>query len=436
MVRIKCDANPETIRDPAEAEIRVLLYGPRSNAPAGASIGNQVQDKIKRLASPVSQRAFDFLTVSLAVTAADTFIKREAANDGWTREFEIVVAIADPDAWVSLLPDLETALRFLSGDIWHINLQGNGLCVPHPYQIHGRARIIPLNGQDCVCLFSGGLDSSTAVLDLLPQGHNPVLVSHSYTRDKAIQDKISRYFPCGLSRFTAALSPTYHLPSEPSMRTRSFNFLAYGAVVASALSVRSGNQIVDLLIPENGLIALNAPLTPRRLGSLSTRTTHPYFLGLIQKIFDGLGIPAKITNPYKFITKGEMLQCCSNRIILERIASQTVSCGKWKRSGQQCGRCVPCLIRRASFHVAAGLVDSTLYRHSDLSNVYQDEDERDDLLALMLAVRKASRGDVGAWLPLSGPLPESPEERRQYIDVFKRGLEEVGNYLRSQGLPL
>jgi len=33
-----------------------------------------------------------------------------------------------------------------------------------------------------------------------------------------------------------------------------------------------------LRVPENGLIALNVPLDPLRLGSNSTRTTHPYYM--------------------------------------------------------------------------------------------------------------------------------------------------------------
>ena len=34
----------------------------------------------------------------------------------------------------------------------------------------------------------------------------------------------------------------------------------------------------SLAVPENGLIALNVPLDPLRLGALSTRTTHPFYI--------------------------------------------------------------------------------------------------------------------------------------------------------------
>lgn len=433
MVRIKCDANPNMLINLPEPVLGVLLYGTRSNIFNGAALGNQVCNEIKRLGVQVSQRAFDFLTVSLAVTAADTFAKREITADGWTREFELAISVSDPDAWGPLRSILETALQFLSGDIWHIDIQGGGPDIPTPHPRHSRTRFIPLAGRNCVSLYSGGLDSSIAALDLLFHGHNPVLVSHSYRGDKSVQKDVSNYFPRITSKFSSNLHPTICLPAETSMRTRSLNFLAFGAVVASAISATSGNQLVDLLIPENGLISLNAPLTPRRLGSLSTRTTHPYFLSLIQKLFDGLEIPAVIKNPYKFRTKGEMLYECLDQASLERLASRTVSCGKWKRTGQQCGRCVPCLIRRASFH-ASGIPDSTLYRRMDLRRVYEDGIEGDDLLALMLAVNKSRRGNTNAWLSLSGPLPELADDRTQYRGVFQRGLHEVGAYLESQGL--
>ncbi|MCZ7581789.1 MAG: hypothetical protein M5U21_13400 [Fimbriimonadaceae bacterium] len=52
---------------------------------------------------------------------------------------------------------------------------------------------------------------------------------------------------------------------------------------------------------------MNVPLTSLRIGSLSTRTTHPYFLRQIQSIWDAVGLNVEIQNPYQFRTKGELL---------------------------------------------------------------------------------------------------------------------------------
>jgi hypothetical protein len=83
-------------------------------------------------------------------------------------------------------------------------------------------------------------------------------------------------------------------------------------------------------------VPVNAPLTIRRVGSLSTRTTHPHYLGLMQQVLDGLQIPADIDNPYRHRTKGEMLQEYKDQALLARVAFNTVSCGKWKRKHLQC----------------------------------------------------------------------------------------------------
>lgn len=133
-----------------------------------------------------------------------------------------------------------------------------------------------------------------------------------------------------------------------TMRTRSLNFLAFAAVGADAVMKANNKNNISIYVPENGFISLNAPLTNRRIGSLSTRTTHPYFIEMIQSIFDNVGFKMKFTNPYQFKTKGQMVSECKDKNILADIVDSTVSCSHWKRKHQQCGYCVPCMIRRAS----------------------------------------------------------------------------------------
>ncbi|MBL1477270.1 DNA-binding protein, partial [Klebsiella pneumoniae] len=77
-------------------------------------------------------------------------------------------------------------------------------------------------------------------------------------------------------------------------------------------------------------------------GSLSTRTTHPYFIGMIQELFNNLGFGVRLINPYQFMTKGQMVSNCKDSKMLSEIVDLTVSCSHWKRKNQQCGYCVPC----------------------------------------------------------------------------------------------
>jgi hypothetical protein len=59
---------------------------------------------------------------------------------------------------------------------------------------------------------------------------------------------------------------------EPSYRSRSLMFIALGTYFASRYND------TELIIPENGTISLNHPLSASRRGSLSTRTISSLFI--------------------------------------------------------------------------------------------------------------------------------------------------------------
>lgn len=91
---------------------------------------------------------------------------------------------------------------------------------------------------------------------------------------------------------------------ELSTRARSIVFYGFAALAASALP---DIEPLYVYVPENGFISLNIPLNPGRMGSLSTKTTHPVFLHHLQDLWDTLGIGATFHSPYKYLTKGEVL---------------------------------------------------------------------------------------------------------------------------------
>jgi len=415
--------------------VPTLMYGRRPPCAGTTSIGGPVRAAVRRLGVPAHRRAFDLLTVSMAVTAADTFVDRRASADGWARELNLRVPLADPAPWQPIRPLLEEALHFLSGDLWKVEFLPGGPDRPPP---QSRGHLTRLADHDCVSLFSGGLDSAIGVLDLMASDKKPVLVSHSYRGDAHRQDIVRSFLPVHVSRFSAIANPASKLddPNDVQMRTRSFNFLAFGALVAATMAEHGITPApVELFVPENGLIALNPPLTARRIGALSTRTTHPHFLNLIQGILGTLEIPVRIINPYSLRTKGEMLRDCANQAIMGTVAEHTVSCGKWKRKRRQCGKCVPCLIRRASFHFA-GMEDTTDYdpEGRDLAMVMMKEDARDDLMAMVLAANRLPTMDFARWVAQAGPLPRDRSERDALLHVARRGMEEVRAYLTSIGL--
>src|SRR5205823_10638475 len=110
--------------------------------------------------------------------------------------------------------------------------------------------------------------------------------------------------------------------------------------------------------------------------------------------------------------------------IVRKLAHSTYSCGKGKRLNQHCGRCVPCLIRRAAF-LHAKLQDKTGY----WADILGPHATNDDVFAARLAVAKLQLRDIGRWASEAGPLPYDVAERAAYVEVVRRGLEELKVFL-------
>jgi len=424
--------NHQLLPPAREGLLPVQLYGLSGQGRGDISIiGNPVIDKVKRLGVRIPSQVMDFLTIALAVTAADTFVRRSDSEDGWTRKISLQLPLHEPARWVPLKKDLERALHFLSGDMWSCEFLEGGYPPPVPYRRRDRFQMLRLRGLDSVCLFSGGLDSAIGVIDLLAQGRAPLLVSHAYKGDKTHQDQIALALAGRYSRFEVNADPhLYSGETDITMRTRSLNFLAFAAVGACAVQAVSQKEEVDLFVPENGFISLNAPLTPRRIGTLSTRTTHPHFIDSIQRIFQAAEIPCRIINPYQFKTKGQMAADCQNRQLLADIVDSTVSCSHWKRSNQQCGICVPCIIRRAALY-AGGISEDIEYTFDAVADVLNETDRRDDLLALRIAIAQKKTRKLGLWIAGSGPLPAGAFQ--DFQKIFLDGLNEVEAFLSAEG---
>ena len=414
MVRTRVIATPiekDAAAAHAKAEtIGVGLYLAGTSTLPG--LGNHLRETAQKcLPKPPSDASWDFLSIALAAFAADRFVLRSDAEDGWTRVISLDVALHNPKPWLTQIPRLQSALRFLTGDIWQISIRGGGVAAPKfPAKLSDR---------DAICLFSGGLDSLLGALKLVGKGRRPFLVSQGSPKEVHPQDYLSQMIKLNSFRFDGRVNERWEAPYEGSTRGRSLLFFAYGVVAASA------HNLGEILIPENGLIAINPPFTPRRLGSLSTRTTHPYFLSELEGVLAGAGINIKLTNMFEGMTKGEMLKECKHTDIA-KLAAASYSCGKGKRLNGQCGRCVPCLIRRASF-LAAGIADKSVYKTK-----IEKSKKNDDVLAARIATsraKKASKEEIARWSMRSGPLPADPVRRKKIIGAVSRGLTELGVFL-------
>lgn len=416
MVTTHVLATPDAGRAAAARRAGILgigLYQVGREGEPGA--GHELPRMAQSLPRVPTARAWDFLSIALAVHCTDRFVLRDTSADAWTRMISLEVEVADPKPWVAAADRLNGALRFLTGDIWRLSFKTGG--APPP-QFQPR-----LTDRDSVSLFSGGLDSLIGALDLQAAGRRPLLISQASAQEGPVQKYLAGRLGLGDHRFGGrATERNPNIPAELSSRARSILFIAYGIVAAVGLSN-------ELIIPENGLISINPPLTRRRLGSLSTRTTHPFFIAELQQVLDAVGLRVRLHNPYGLKTKGEMLQECADGQ-LGQLAPHSYSCGKGKRLHQQCGVCVPCLIRRASFH-HAGMVDGTNYRTVDLTTVPRN----DDIYAARMASAALGVRSLDRWVAEAGPLPHDPAARAQYVDVVRRGLFELKGFIDTFAWP-
>ena len=407
-------------------------------------MGRALED-LARLRIYPTEIGVDLLILAAHIHAADTRIARASeSQDSWTRELRLVVPVSDPHRWTPATPLLVRQLNFLTGDRWAIGFRAR----PRRFAAIAPQRPRRLIGPpfDCLALFSGGLDSLIHAIDVLEAGRTPLLISHAgegatsgaqntlfealkrqYPRRAFDRIRLWMAFPEGLVAGSAG---------ENTTRGRSFLFFALGVFAGTGLE-----GAITLKVPENGLIAINVPLDPLRLGALSTRTTHPFYMARWNELLERLGVPGRVENPYWDRTKGEMTAACADGALLRSLASSSLSCsspskGRWHGiSTQHCGYCLPCLIRRAALDAGFGRgADPTTYTLADLTARPLDprRSEGQQVRSLQLAIeRLRARPDLAPILiHKPGPLSdETPVRQAALAAAYRRGLEEVGALL-------
>jgi hypothetical protein len=336
--------------------------------------------------------------------------------------------LGEPTFWNTQAPTLQRLLQFLTTDRWRITFAPGAQYPKQPQ------KVLHYN-HDSVVLMSGGLDSFTGALDLVKGGRCPFAVSQSVRGDAQKQRSLTTVVGGDIGHLQLNHNVVVPRPENPpSQRARSVAFFAYGILAATTLQDYADGATISLFVCENGFISINPPLTGLRLGSLSTRTSHPVVLALLQDVVDQADLRVRFENPYARRTKGEMLLAAPRQTELKTYAHTTTSCGRFKRFGyRHCGRCVPCLIRRAAFH-AWSVPDKTEYVFVDLSIDDADHARSDDVRAVAMAIAEVAEVGLDDWLgvSLSSPLIQSRKELR---DVVARGVKELDAFVRTFKIP-
>lgn len=380
------------------------------------------------------ERAIDLYILAVGCYIADQRISRKThGEDSWSRRIDLFVPVSDPGLWEQQAEKISNLLGFLSGDYWTVHFRGRGKLPQYTFS----GQPITLPETNCVSLFSGGLDSYIGAINLLQAGANPVFIGqYSSTDVGAAQDNCAKslagnyagrvdYFPV----FTRVPKNALYGVSENTMRTRSFLFFSIGSLIASSLA-----SPAILNVPENGVISLNLPLSLHRLGSLSTKTTHPYLMKLFQELLQQLQLFVTLQNPFQFKTKGEMVRECANQGLLKTNVAATMSCSHPTHARFvglppkcHCGTCLPCLIRRAAIISAWGQ-DNTQYVGNGLMALARQprQGENANIIDILTSIARYKKNKTisDQQLLVPGPLPDM-EHLELYRSVYIRGLEEI-----------
>ena len=323
----------------------------------------------------------DLLEIAATVYMADIHVPRDCLL---ARDLSFLVPVRAPELWRKNSATLSKLVSFLSRNYTRFRF------VSTRHQDAVRANSQSPDKESCVVLFSGGLDSFLGVVKLLKKrsAGRIFLVSHSNnaalrTIQKELEERLSDalqdrhkkrliWIETSVQANRTRSQPVYRLPSQAHQtlyqHTRSFLFLTLAACVAICRGIK------DVFVFENGPVALSPTFCE---ASVNTRTAHPvvlrYFRELVKNVFN---IELQITNPFLNLTKGQALKQFGSR--WPKLLGLTNSCwayakvGAWagkylkkeddrkeieddrkeKFGGRHCGRCIPCMWRRAAFHHA------------------------------------------------------------------------------------
>lgn len=406
----------------------------------------------------------DLLVIAASVYTVDKRVSRSGlysgeTYDNWTRALEVSIPVIDLNKWLAVKDDLEATLHFLSGDEWRLYFRKT----EQHYRdcLYQEKYSIIENSFDGVSLFSGGLDSFSGAIKLLEDNKNICFVGcREY---KALNNRMQKLFKLVQNEYTASNVDIIVFNTDPGVprnidediqsrfnentsRSRSFLFLAAAVATASLI----GNEI-PVYIPENGFIGLNIPLTPSRLGSCSTRTTHIHFLNYYNNILKKLGIKHKVENFFAFKTKGEIVQMVKESNAFIQGAGWTISCSHPMRGEKgvlgrprNCGYCFPCLIRRASLNnmeindeyldtfVKDYKISTVFIKNSKYAN--PDNGRTKDLKAVLFALHDYLKNGctdyyVNKMINLGGL---NLDDIKQFARVYMKSMEEIMAMIEHQ----
>lgn len=377
-----------------------------------------------------------FLLLSAMAYTIDRSVNRERySEDGWSRLFDVDFILPEAETYMANKTQIEGLLSYLTGDYWTCSFASVPLVgIPQWGESHCFDDVKQVN------LFSGGMDSLIGAIDSMEHVTNGTIFFASHNDGSMGGPKVDQYrllshfrrdYPGKFKTFGAPIRIAPDYSYDSTCRSRSLMFIAIALQVAVYRSI-------DIVIPENGSVSLNYPLSPSRRASCSTRTTHPVMLMKLKELLTSMGVQIRIINPYEFMTKGEMVNACANQAYLLDVLSNSNSCGKRarkqffndNRQATHCGRCMPCMCRKAAL---VGYQDRTNYGTS-INRLFRARvgDSSDDFYAMInFLKRDLTDQAIARELRIAGM--GRMEHLDGYVQLVKRTREELKRLIKTEG---
>jgi 7-cyano-7-deazaguanine synthase in queuosine biosynthesis len=299
---------------------------------------------------------YDLINIASYIYCADCQIPRGTTKDvygeNWVRHLNFYIPVIEPDLWnkPTVKDSLIKTLEFLTGDIYSFEFcKGKNVAIQYKLDLKPDSIDQELRNRKCVSLFSGGIDSLYAAIELLNQKREPVFISHksspvlmSYRKD--LMNKLREEYGKKFQNIEVTITNKNNTGKESSQRSRSFLYASLAAAFARCFNLK------DVYLSDNGPITFNLPYTNQNIGTLNSRSTNPKFLSLFNTLLEVLWEDKApvVSNLLIWKTRGEIVKELKE-LNKSHLLSYTTSCAHTRnisKSHPYCGICSQCIDRR------------------------------------------------------------------------------------------
>lgn len=310
----------------------------------------------------------DFFDMISYICYTDFYTKRQEDLDN-TEKLKVEIPVNNLKKFEKIEEQIEKLLTYMTnGEKWNINFKKQN----KRKKLERKQTTLVNKKYNSIALLSGGLDSLAGAC--VEKENSTLFVTYASNdiennNAQIIYDSIIKNVNNGhvsIGKVNCEEEAHY------TERTRSLIF------IASCLIYADYYKIPTIKIYENGIMSLNPKFNfSRRV----TKTTNQKTLYMINEILNILGINIKVENPFKYMTKKEIIELIPeefNEIIQKRTRTCSKNSGiihfrNKNRGNFHCGICIACMLRQIGMvniprKDVEYLVPINLYHYNDILN--------------------------------------------------------------------